>query len=235
MLLSSRRRFFLSVGLLLPLALAAAAAAVPRIGVDAGLSAAFYDAQTQRFLVGSNGWLDLIGHRLGKSLVLGLWLLICAAALASHWLPRLAEHRRLLWTLVVAMGAGPVLVTLLKDINSHACPWSLKAFGGSADYSAEWFVSRLEAGRCFPGGHAAGGFSLVALAFAGEAMNRPGLRRLGLWLGLATGAAFSLLRIAQGAHFLSHNLWSAAIDLGCAALAFALLAPHRTAPLEVEP
>ncbi|MFT3664939.1 phosphatase PAP2 family protein [Piscinibacter sp.] len=235
MLLSSRQRFFLQVGLLLPLALIALAVAVPRTGLDAGLSAAFYDAHAQRFLVSGSGWLDLLGHRLGKSLVLALWLLIGAAAVASHWVPRLAAHRRLLWTLVVAMGAGPILVTLLKDINTHACPWSLKAFGGSADYSAEWFVSRLNAGRCFPSGHAAGGFSLVALAFAGEVMNQPRLRRLGLWLGLLTGAAFSLLRIAQGAHFLSHNLWSAAIDLATAALAFALLAPDRAAQAEAAP
>jgi membrane-associated PAP2 superfamily phosphatase len=44
------------------------------------------------------------------------------------------------------------------------------------------------------------------------------------------GAAFSLLRLAQGAHFMSHNLWSAVIDLCMAALCFApLLLPRAVA------
>lgn len=223
---SERRRhcsFFLRVGLLLPLALAAFAIAFQETGLDTGLSTLFYDSRAQRFLLSANGWAELLGHRVGKSLVMAFWLLLVAAAVAAPLVPNLAVHRSLLWTMVLAMALGPVVVTLLKDINTHACPWSLKAFGGAADYSAHWFVPRVEAGRCFPGGHASGGFSLVALAFAGDFLRRPGLRRTGLLLGIGVGSAFSLLRVAQGAHFMSHNLWAAAIDLWMAALVFSPL------------
>jgi membrane-associated PAP2 superfamily phosphatase len=221
-------RFWLDVGVLLPLGLAACALLFRDSGLDTALSSYFYDTEQHRFLIGTNSWIELLGHRVGKSVVLTIWILLLTAAIAAPIIPRLVKHRKLLWTLVLAMALGPVLVTLLKDMNSHACPWNLKAYGGPTEYSASWFVSRAEAGHCFPGGHAAGGFSLVAIAFAGAALQRPGLCRIGLWLGLGVGAAFSILQVAKGAHFMSHNLWSAAIDLWTAALVFSpLLAPVR--------
>jgi membrane-associated PAP2 superfamily phosphatase len=228
---SHDRAFFVKFGLVLPLLLAALGVFLRSSGLDDSLSASFYDAQTQQFWVATDGWAELVGHRLGKSLIFVVWLMLMAAAAAAPWLPALKAHRRVLWTLVAAMGLGPTLVTLLKDINTHACPWSLKEFGGAADYSAVWFVPRVEAGRCFPGGHASGGFSLVAIAFAGQFLQLPRLRRLGLWLGLGAGAIFSLLRVAQGAHFMSHNLWAAAVDLWMAALVFSpllLASPHHS-------
>lgn len=228
---SHHRAFFLQVGLLLPLFFAALAVFLRQTGLDDSLSAYFYDPQTQQFLIGTNGSAELFGHRLGKSLVLAAWILLIAAAIAAPWLAPLKVHRRLLWTTVLAMALGPTVVTVLKDINTHACPWSLKEYGGTADYSAQWFVSKLEAGRCFPGGHAAGGFSLIAIAFAGQVLQQPKLRRLGLWLGLGVGAAFSFLRVGQGAHFMSHNLWAAAVDLWLAALVFSpMLLPQQRTP-----
>lgn len=204
-------------GLLLPGLLALLAWVAMRSGLDHTVAQWAYDAQAADFPARRWPALELWGHRLAKSAVLALWLLLVAAALASHRLPRLQPHRRLLWLTVAAMGLGPALVAGLKDINTHACPWDLKAFGGSADPSALWFVSRAEAGRCFPGGHAAGGFSLVALAFAGRALGRPRQAKLLLALALAVGLLFSVVRMSQGAHFLSHNLWSAAIDWSVAA------------------
>ena len=115
----------------------------------------------------------------------------------------------------------------LMDISAFHCPWDLKSFGGFADYGSGWFVSPVQAGRCFPSGHAAGGFSLVALMFAGIAADHTRLRTIGLVAALCAGTAFSVVRIAQGAHFLSHNLWSAAIDWCAAALVFAPLLAHQ--------
>lgn len=217
------RSFLLRVGVLLPLACAALAVLLRSTGWDHSLSAAFYDASTHHFLVSNNGWLELLGHRVGKSVVLAFWMLLLATAIAAPAFPQLARHQTLLWTVLLAMALGPTLVTVLKDVNSRSCPWSLKDFGGAADYTAEWFVRRVDAGHCFPGGHAAGGYSLVAIAFAGQVLQQPRMRRIGLWLGFGVGSAFSLLRLAQGAHFMSHNLWAAAIDLWMAALAFAPL------------
>jgi membrane-associated PAP2 superfamily phosphatase len=227
---ATHRQFLFQFGLLWPALLAGCALLLHGSGLDDALTRLFYDAKAHAFVVGGSGPAEFIGHRLARGALVAIWLLLVAAALASWWVQGLVRHRGVLWATVLAMALGPVLVTLLKDINTRACPWNLKDYGGMVDYSDLWFVPRALAGRCFPGGHAAGGFSLVALAFAGQAANHRGLRRAGLWLGFGAGAAFSLLRLAQGAHFMSHNLWSAVIDLCMAALCFApLLLPRAVA------
>lgn len=205
---------------LIPTAFALLAVAAQRLGIDHALASAAFDPVHGAFPARASTWLELVGHRLAKSVVLGVWLLLLAGAVASGWISRLRRHRALLWTTTLAMAAGPILVVLLKDSNAHACPWDLKAFGGSADFANTWFVSRAEAGRCFPGGHAAGGFSLVALHFAGAAVGSTRLRSAGLAAALMAGAAFGGVRMLQGAHFLSHNLMSAAVVWSLAALAF---------------
>ncbi|GAP35215.1 phosphatase PAP2 family protein [Piscinibacter sakaiensis] len=216
--------------LAIPLAFATAATLLRQSGLDTALSARFFDPASGHFLVSGSGWAEAIGHRALKSAVLALWLLLIAAAVAARWLPALRPHQRLLWTTVAAMGLGPALVTVLKDINSHACPWDLVQFGGSAEPSARWFVPRIEAGRCFPSGHAAAGFSLVAPALALQVLGRRRLAHGAFALTLVAGAVFGGVRLVQGAHFMSHNLWSAAVDWFVAALVFLPLLRRGTAP-----
>ena len=73
------------------------------------------------------------------------------------------------------------------------------------------------------------GFALIALYFLGRALGRPRIARIGLTGAIVVGFALSAVRVAQGAHFISHNLWAAAIDWFAAALVFTpLLARKRT-------
>lgn len=228
---TSPARFLLLHGLLLPGLLALTATWLHLSGWDMRLSAAWFDPASGGFPIRQWRWLELLGHRTAKSVVLALWGLLLAAAVASRWWPALRPHRRTLWLTVAAMALGPAVVAGLKDINTMACPWDLTAFGGSAPYRFEWFVSREAAGRCFPGGHAAGGFSLIALCFAGRLCGNPRLERLGLLAALLVGALFGFVRLVQGAHFASHNLWSAAIDWWLALACFApSLLTMRSAP-----
>lgn len=225
-----RNAFLLIHALAIPAAWAAAALGARAIGLDDGLTSLFFNSADLVFPVRAWPLLELFGHKLAKAALWAVWLIVLTAALAAPHVPRLAALRTVLWTTVAAMAIGPILVVVLKDINATRCPWDLKAFGGSADFASGWFVAKSEAGRCFPSGHAAGGFSLVAIYFAGLAA---GHRRAGLAALAATlivGGAFSLLRIAQGAHFLSHNLWSAAVVWCAAALVFARLFDPVEAP-----
>src|SRR5262249_46315616 len=126
------------------------------------------------------------------------------------------------------MATGPTVVVALKGLNSYHCPWDLREFGGAADFVTNWFVSAAEVGHCFPGGHAAAGFCLVALYFLACELERPRLARIALTGTLIAGVGFSVVRMAQGAHFLSHNLWAAAICWAMAALAFLPLHLQRS-------
>ena len=93
------------------------------------------------------------------------------------------------------------------------CPWDLAEFGGS-----ETFTPLLSAraptehpGKCWPGGHASSGFIFFALYFVLRD-RRPHQAKAALVFALALGSLFSIGRVIQGAHFLSHNLWTALFD-----------------------
>jgi membrane-associated PAP2 superfamily phosphatase len=219
-------RPFLLHGVVIPAGLALVAFAIQSSGLDERVAAAFFDPVARTFPV--RGWalLETLGHRVAKSAIIGLWLLLASAACTSAFFPRLRKHAAIIRSTVAAMALGPMIVVALKGLTAYRCPWDLAQFGGMASYASGWIVPRADAGHCFPSGHAAGGFSLIALFFAGRAAGDRGLQRAGLAAALVAGSLFSLVRITQGAHFLSHNLWSAAIDWFAAALVFA---PFMTA------
>jgi len=189
-------------------------------GFDRTISDVFYDASLREFPAHHNFWLELFGHRVAKA---AIWIVALAVLVAAVVAPRIwprKDQQRALWVALPAMGVGPAIVYLLKQTTGQHCPWDLKAYGGFADATSKWFVASVDAGHCFPSGHASAGYALIALAFLGTAMGRPRLAYGGLAAAVLVGAAFSAVRVAQGAHFVSHNLWSAAIDWSAAALVF---------------
>ncbi|HRO58578.1 MAG TPA: phosphatase PAP2 family protein [Burkholderiaceae bacterium] len=116
--------------------------------------------------------------------------------------------------ILVAMLAAPLAVSVTKQLSNRPCPWDVAGFGG--DLPQRGLFDPAPDGQralaCFPAGHPAGGYALFAFALAGGV---PGTRSR--WLGarafvgyaLLLGSAMGLVRMAQGAHFLSHLLWSA--------------------------
>jgi membrane-associated PAP2 superfamily phosphatase len=148
----------------------------------------------------------------------GTWLVRAVATIALvTWIATfLGAHLRS-WRryaafsfLAVALSAG--IVGGLKEITNVDCPWDLAEFGGDRPY-VELFARRPESlprAACFPGAHAASGFALVF----GYFLLRDVARRRAYWalLGaLLVGLSFSIGQEARGAHFLSHDVTSAAI------------------------
>jgi len=203
---------------------AIAAIAAQNFGLDDRIASALFNPVTHQFPAHTWVLLDALGHRAAKSALMIGWILLLLTAVASTWDQHIRSIGPILWATVLAMAIGPLLVVWLKSVNSIHCPWDLKQFGGTANATRHWFVSASESGHCFPSGHAAGGFSLIALYFAGAAAGNKSLQNWGLILALGIGFTLSAIRIIQGAHFFSHNLWAAAIDWCAAAAIFALFA-----------
>jgi membrane-associated PAP2 superfamily phosphatase len=100
----------------------------------------------------------------------------------------------------------------LKTVTNVDCPWDLTLFGGQYPY-VPLFADRpddLRYGRCFPAAHASSGYVLLALYFAFRESSTQ-LARAGLGAGLIVGLVFGLAQQSRGAHFLSHDVWSAMI------------------------
>ena len=215
---------------------------VPRL--DFALANLFYDPQTG-FIGRHSAFLEDVLHDRAKQAVIVLGVLAVAGFVASLLPTRLRPLRRPLGYLVLALGISTAIVTPLKAVTAVQCPWSLAEFGGVEPYSPllghHVFVDKP--GRCWPGGHASAGFSLLALYFVLRD-RRPRLARGALVGALALGSLFSLGRMMQGAHFLSHNLWTLLFDwmisLVCYRLMLYRKAPEEAAaaaeePLELNP
>lgn len=222
--MSTPASFYRTHLLLIPGALALAALLSHSSGLDHALTALFYDADSNRFPAHAWTLLELFGHRFAKTAIVLIWLALLACVVSTYawprWRPAWTVQRVPMWCALAGMALGPLIVVGLKGLNAYHCPWDLIEFGGGAEFSSGWFVAATEVGHCFPGGHASSGFSLVALYFLARETGTLVQQRWMLALTLLVGTAFSVLRMAQGAHFLSHNLWAAAICWAVAALAF---------------
>jgi membrane-associated PAP2 superfamily phosphatase len=208
------RAAFLRTHLWIPLALALPGLlAMEATVADQVLSNWFFDPVTGRFPLRYNAIFEIVTHQWAKYVVVLIACTVIATWLMSFLLPALKSRRPVLLFLSLALTLAPAAVSALKAASPRSCPYDLVEYGGNAPH-----LGLLEAappgkypGRCFPSGHASAGFCLLAFYFAGRALGNRRLMFAGLWGGLAAGMLFGLARVAQGAHFLSHNLWSALV------------------------
>jgi len=209
----SARDGFLLRHLLPAVLLAALLLSLDATHIDSAMSAWFYDPVSASFPLRYNSTLELWGHQVAKEAIIVLAGCVIAMYLLSFLLPDLAPRRRVLLYLSLALTLAPLAVVLMKAASARHCPWSLREFGGFAPHLNLFDPSPAKGspGHCFPSGHASGGFCLFAFYFAGRATGSRRLALAGLWGGIAVGLGFGMVRIVQGAHFLSHNLWSALV------------------------
>ena len=165
------------------------------------------------FVARDDYWLETVLHDRAKNAAIAFVLILAVALAASARLAALRPWRGSLAYALLAIALSTAVVPPLKVISAVQCPWDLSDFGGSETFSPLLSPRPATAhpGRCWPGGHAATGFSLIALFFALRD-RRPRLAR-GLLIGaLAFGSLLAAGRMIQGAHFLSHNLWTLLLD-----------------------
>lgn len=198
--------------------------------LDLAIAQLFYTPGTG-FIGKHSFWLEDILHDRAKQVVIGLGISIITSFLFSLIYTPWRAYRRTLGYLVLALGIATSLVTPLKKLTGIQCPWSLQAFGGDQVFSP--LIGERPAtekpGRCWPGGHASAGFSLIALFFALRDRHLHAAR-IALTVGLGLGSIFSLGRMAQGAHFLSHNLWTLLLDWTICLLLYRLILYRPTHP-----
>ncbi|WP_434561694.1 phosphatase PAP2 family protein [Pseudomonas sp. Z4-20] len=210
----------LRIALGVPVAVALILVLLELTTLDMTLARLFYSSADGGFIGRHSFFLEDILHDRAKQLVIVFSVLSVLGFVASFFIARLAPFKRELGCLVLSLALATAFVTPLKAVTAVQCPWSLKEFGGKETYS-ELLSPRpatQKPGRCWPGGHAATGFTLFALFFVLRD-RRPRLARQALIFAFGLGTVFSVGRMMQGAHFFSHNVWTAVfcwlICLGC--------------------
>lgn len=169
--------------------------------IDRVLTNYWFDPALHQFPWKDNVLLDAVNHRLAKYLVIAAGIIVLFAGL-------IRRHHRLV-TVAILMGAGALVVGLLKAVSHHSCPWDLMDYGGQA---VSWpLFGQIPAnsgpGHCFPGGHASSGFMVMAFFFLFYP-EKPRLAWISLMIGIVLGLAMGYGQVMRGAHFFSHNLWA---------------------------
>ena len=223
-LLSARDRAdsrFLWTHLWLPLlAFATAIGVIAMLQLDWALAHRLYAWEGYRWVLKKAFLTEAVLHRAGHDLRVAAWAGVLTAWLAALKRESLAVWRKPLGYLALSILVSTLLIAWIKSWSNMDCPWDIEGLGGVRPY-VELLAARpawLPDGRCFPAGHASGGYAWMSLYFF-CLLSRPQLRWLGLAAGLGAGLVFGIGQQLRGAHFLSHDLWTAML---CWLVAFGL-------------
>lgn len=181
-------------------------------GGDAWLADRLYAWEGGRWAL-RDAWLAQRAiHQGGRDLSALMWLATLVAWRVACLREDGVRLRRPLGYLLVATAAAAAVVSLLKGVTGVDCPWDLARYGGRLPMPGPFAAraSGLPAAGCFPAGHASGGYAWMAMYFFLRVV-RPRARFAGLALGVGMGLVFGVAQQLRGAHFLSHDAWTAAI------------------------
>jgi len=138
--------------------------------------------------------------------VFGLGMIASLFALRKS--PIVQQYRKGMVTVSLSLILVPAIAAGLKATTNVACPRDLTSFGGSIPYVR--LFDHYPAGekpqerqRCYPAGHASGGFALMSLFFLFHSARN---RNRALIFGIATGWLMGIYKMLIGDHFLSHTI-----------------------------
>ncbi len=201
--------------------------------LDLRIADEFFFSRPANQWIGAHTWwaVDLI-HTGGGWFVRLVGLATLVILVLGFWQPCLRRWRRDAVYLALALILVPSVVGVLQQLTNMDCPWHLDRYGGDRPYTG-LLADRpddLPRSACYPGAHSSSGFALMGFYFLSLG-RRPRIARWLLAGGVLLGTIFSIGQQARGAHFLSHDLASAAIAwLLLLALWRLLLAPPPQPP-----
>ena len=180
--------------------------------VDMLLQQWFFDSGIGSWLIERNEqpWRFIFYDGIKKVFALIALGLFLAVTLGHRYVATIADRRRELSVVLLTMIIVPLVVNFLKWYTDIPCPRDIRAFGGDAPYVTlfehypSWFLHDTSL-RCYPAGHASGGFALMSLFFLFK-QRRQQLQ--GLAVGVGLGWITGLYKMAIGDHFFSHTLVS---------------------------
>lgn len=180
--------------------------------IDLMIEDYYFDANTQQFIWKNtwfakdfmHGYVKYVITDFGRLLLLVVILdYIFPCRIISQWL-RLRLRFVAIASIIIATS-----VALIKHFSALHCPWDVTRYGGFAPYTRlfDAVSGTVQAGHCFPAGHATVGLWLAALCVF-WLPQQPKKASAVFSAGLSLGFALGWVQQMRGAHFLFHTLWA---------------------------
>ena len=179
---------------------------------DIQLQNLFYSFDTQAWILDKHAqpYAFIFYWGIKRLLILFAVVILVLLFLTKKYPALLLPHRKGLIIVLLSAIIVPSVSVELKSLTNMPCPKDEIYYGGDYPHTAVW--ERYEAPyttmkhiKCWPAGHASGGFALMSLFFL---FRRKRNRYLGLAGGIALGWTLGIYKMLIGDHFFSHTLIS---------------------------
>jgi len=178
--------------------------------VDLSVQDLFFNYSTHTWII--NGYLQpykFIFYDGIKKLLIIIAVLFLLAFVFFRKNRIIQEYKRGIVILILSAIFVPAIASGLKKTTDMPCPKDEIVYGGLYPRTAVWqeyneeFKLTHKETRCWPAGHASGGFALLCLFFLFKTKRN---KIIGLVTGLSVGWAMGLYKMIIGDHFLSHTV-----------------------------
>jgi len=176
--------------------------------IDGMVQPWLYNANTQTWLVDRNDpVLDLVFYSGIKKIFVASILFLLFALVFLRRFNWVKNHSKGLVIVVLSAIVIPLTVGVLKDTTNMPCPNQLVEYNGPYPHIGlfEQLTEQQQrpVTRCYPAGHASGGFSLLALLFL---VTTSRSKKIILAAVMTLGWSTAIYKMAIGDHFLGHGV-----------------------------
>ncbi|MFC1898446.1 phosphatase PAP2 family protein [Candidatus Cloacimonadota bacterium] len=191
----------------------------------------FFTSDNGWFLKNDQPWKFLYNYGNIPALLLSVSSLVLLSI--SFFKLSLSKYRKILifLTIVMALGPGLLINSILKDNWGRPRPRDIIEFEGNYNYEKVLEIDPSSRGKSFPCGHASMGFYLMTLFFIFR-RNKKLIAYVFLLIGISYGGLIGLARIVQGGHFASDVIWAGGLVYLVAAGSYYLLKMNRNLLIE---
>ena len=177
--------------------------------LDIFVQSFFYDFDKKSWLIDKNEpILKFFFYEGIKNLLLlfGVIILFSLIFFRKHILVQ--EYKKGLTIVLLSAILVPSIIGFFKDITNTPCPCNIVYFNGTYpdkkvfDSYPKDFIQKSKV-KCWPAGHASGGFALMALFFL---FKTPKNQKKALFVALIIGWSMGIYKMLLGDHFFSHTI-----------------------------
>lgn len=176
--------------------------------IDIDLQDLLYNTQTQQWVLSNNAEpYHFIFYSGAKKLLIFLAVILLIVLLFFRKNPTIKPYTKGLLIVILSAIFVPSITGGIKKYSNMPCPKHEIHYGGKYPHTAVWQrykapYTKLKNIRCWPAGHASGGFALMSLFFL---FKRKRNKILALVAAIIIGWSMGTYKMLIGDHYFSHT------------------------------